>query len=108
MVAELYNELVLTAGDLSGNLTSTAKELAGGTGLCVQAVWTGTSPVGVLTLQGSLDGTTYTDVSPQNVSGNAGSSMWNIECPVYKFFRMSYVFGSGVGTINIRARAVKY
>jgi hypothetical protein len=70
----------------------------------IQFVWaSGSSPVGTLTVDFSLDGTTFTDsgVSFTAISGAAGSRLFNVtrsggEC----FVRFKYVNVSGTATAS--------
>lgn len=70
---------------------------------CVQAVWSaGSSPVGVFYLQGSVDASTYTDITSSAVSGNSGSILFNVELPAYRYIKTFYDYTSGTGTLTVK------
>lgn len=111
----LLNEILLSAGDASGNLTSNHGLLAGALGYSIQAIITG-SPVGSLKLQGSNDPvpnssflvptytvTNWTDIadSTEAVTG-AGTIMYNVEGVYYNWVRAVYTSTSGTGTLTIQ------
>ena len=98
---------VLTAGDMSGNLTSDAFTVQHTPIVCIQAVWSaGSTPVGTLQLQGSVNGTDYFDVgSTVAVSGNTGTKQVTDANAGYLFARLVYTRTSGSGTLNAWAEA---
>lgn len=111
------NEVILNAGNASGNLVSDGVSLEYQLGFSMQAVITG-APIGTLSLQGSNDSgfngpgggpvhgqnvVNWTDISnsSQPVTG-AGTASVNFQGVFYKWVRMIYIATSGAGTITIR------
>ena len=111
---------VVTSGNMASNITSLVTILGNCTGCSYTVSWSGTSPVGTLSVQVSNDysvlpngvvnnsgtwttvylnvnGTPATTIS---VSGNTGSGFINIaEMEAYAI-RLIYTAGSGTGTLN--------
>jgi len=98
-------------------------------GFAVQPIWTGSSPVGTITIQGSNDdgGTsggnppvitnwttvsfkdnTGATVSSFSVSGNSGNTMIQDDAQYYRWARLVYTKGSGTGTLSARLEAKGY
>jgi hypothetical protein len=92
-----------TAGSLASNYASPALDLTVYYGASLQAVWTGGSASGTLSLQFSNDGTNWSSDSASNttVSG-AGNFMWDIWSSQAAYVRISYAYASGTGSINIQ------
>lgn len=111
----ILNEILLNAGDASGDLTSNHGLLAHVFGYSIQAVITG-SAAGTLKLQGSSDPvpdsnfnvvsypvSNWTDIvnSSEPVTG-AGTVIYNVEGVFYNWVRVVYTSSSGTGTMTIR------
>lgn len=111
----VLNEVLLAAGDASGNLTSEHGLLAHAGGYSIQVVITGTA-AGVLKLQGSDDPVpdsdfrvrtypvvNWTDIddSSEPVTG-AGTVVYNVRGVFYNWVRVVYTAASGTGTMTIR------
>lgn len=83
---------------LPGNVTNVS-------GYCIQAIWTnGSSPVGVMSIQASLDGENWSDIpnSSLPVSGNSDNNIFNVsKHAYYNFTRLKYVWTSGDATCVI-------
>lgn len=65
--------------------------------------WTGTSPVGTVTISGSNDNSTFVDLdfgSTISISGNTGSDLLNINQFPCAYIRIKYTKGSGTGTLT--------
>lgn len=113
------NEVLLNAGDASGDLESSVLDLEQIMGFAITAVITGTA-AGTIKLQGSTDpgkpgpaqGTlgidvvNWTDIagSSQAVSG-AGTVTWNFSGAFYKWAKVVYTSTSGTGSITCIANA---
>lgn len=107
------NTLVIAAGDVAINNTSSPITLESLYGFSVQAVFTG-SPVGELKLQGSCDpgkptansyGTdvvNWNDISSPVAISASGNTIFNLDAQFYKWLRVVYTATSGTGTINVR------
>lgn len=110
----LFNNPIITNGDMSTTLNSTPSKLNGAASFNIQAIFTGT-PVGTFQIRGSNDVplnadipdpdsfTTITD-SIQVING-AGSYMINVEIPSYAWVLLQYIPTSGSGTVNARINA---
>lgn len=113
MSIKYANRQIVTAGDLSADITSLYVPIEYNFGVGMQAVWTGTSPVGVLKIQGTCDDTdagradaadlNWTDLSGTNyaLSGNAGSFIYQLNDLTLSAVRLFYDFTSGTGTLNV-------
>lgn len=107
---KILNELLINAGDMSGDITSAAQQLDYTIGFSVQLVFAG-SPVGTFKLQSSCDPSVYPaaptnwdDItsSSQAISA-AGSGTYNFnQTPGFKYVRAVYTRTSGTGTLNAR------
>ncbi len=64
--------------------------------------FTGTNVVGVLTLQGSVDGSTFFNYpnSSQNVTASTGH-IYDLNPTGVRYFRVSWTYTSGAGNITI-------
>lgn len=97
---------IVSSGDMSGSVSSTAVSLTNAYQYSVQATYTG-SPVGSLELQVSNDiqdcasVTNWSSIaaSVQAISA-AGSYMWNVINANYHCIRLVYTRTSGTGTLN--------
>lgn len=113
---------VITNGSMAGNLTSSVTLLQNLTKIAYQVSWSGTSPVGTLSVQASSDyalnpdGTvansgTWTTLtlsvngSPSStvaVSGNTGSAFIDLTVTSAWALRLIYTSASGTGTLNAK------
>lgn len=116
--------LVVTNGNMASNITSAPTILLNLSMLTYQVVWSGSTPVGTIALQGSdtyslnpIGGTgnagtwttltvTYNgaNVTSIPVSGNTGSGIIEVTTGIYAV-RLVYTAGSGTGTMNVTANA---
>lgn len=78
--------------------------------ITIQAIWSGGStPVGVLKAEVSLDGTNYFELSTtSNISGNSGNTIIELANKSYKYLKVFLDFTSGSATISawIHAKGV--
>lgn len=94
------NKLV-ESGNMNATIVSDPINLTTKEGLCVHAVYTG-SPVGVLSLEASIDGLTYETIyNTTTAISAAGSQMFNVGPVFYPLLRLRYAFTSGTGTLNV-------
>lgn len=111
---------VLTAGSMAGNLTSSVTVLQSVTKLSYALSWTGTSPVGTVSVQASNDysisgvgvvsntgtWTTLTlsyngnSVTTVPVTGNTGNGFIDVITAAYAV-RLIYTAASGVGSLTV-------
>lgn len=101
---KVYLETILDAGNMaSTTLTSSAVELQHYILCGLQAVYTG-SPVGTLSLQASLDQTTWTDIAGATAAvAAAGSSLFNVSDLTYPYMRLVYTKTSGTGSLTVKS-----
>lgn len=97
----LTNTQIITAGDMSGNLSSLAIDISSLNNCSVQFTWSGTSPVGTVSVKISNDGVNFDNLSaPVAVSGNSGTKVIKDSGTGYKFIQAVYTFTSGVGSLT--------
>lgn len=96
-----YPSLV-TNGSMGADITSSAMPVTQGQIAAIQAVWTGGSALGTLTLRISNDNVTYSDYtgSATAVSG-AGDFLWNLISCGFNYVKVKYTRTSGTGTLNV-------
>lgn len=106
---------VITNGDMAGNLTSAVTIIQKLSMISYDISWTGSSPVGVITVQVSnsysqnADGTvknagSWTTLAlsePADVSGNTGNGFIDIDSTAGYAIRVIYTKTSGTGTMNV-------
>lgn len=91
---------VLTAGSMTGNLTSAVSTVTGFDGVCYQASWSGT-PTGTFKVQGSIDQTNWTDlVTNAAAVGAAGTWVADLATNL-PYLRVTYTATSGTGTLGV-------
>jgi hypothetical protein len=72
-------------------------------GYACQVTWSGgTSPVGNIKVQASLDNSTWSDVPTVTsaVGANSGTAFFNVDGIHYRYIRVAYAFTSGTGTLS--------
>lgn len=103
----LLNNQIVTNGDMSGDITSSATPLDEAVTYCVQATFTG-APVGTLILQATNDPILlgWTDITSSSASvAAAGSYMINDSVFGFSQVRLQYRRTSGTGTLNAKINA---
>lgn len=100
---------ILSAGDMSGNLASTAIDMLSLPFGAIELVWTGT-PTGTFSIDGSIDNVpsatqvvnwypTNTDVN--NPAGSSSSTLVNLIGIGFRWLRVSYARTGGSGSLNV-------
>lgn len=101
---------VLTAGDMSGNLTTPGVDMLSLPFGAIELVWSGT-PTGTFSVDGSIDNAaTYNLVTnwyPTGTfinapSGSPGSTLINLMGIGFRWIRVSYTRSSGSGSLNVK------
>lgn len=107
----------INAGDMSqASITSSVTSIQYLDNICIELIWSGTSPIGTIAIQGSLNhaqdaqgnvtvaGTWVPMViggSPtQAVSGNSGSMLFDLSQLSFPYIRIVYTKTSGIGTLD--------
>lgn len=113
-------EPAISAGDMSADITSKITVLQSASILNYEYVWSGTSPVGTLVVEGSNNFSLYPDGTVNNagdwnalplslsgttvlaipISGNTGIGTVNLSLNGDYAIRTRYIFGSGTGSLN--------
>lgn len=98
----ISNQVVITSGDMSlATVTSVSVPNAEGRHIALSATFSGSSPVGTLTLQGSNDGIQYGAIAAAlAVSGNSGTVCLNVPNVAFPYINCLYTKTSGTGTIT--------
>ena len=101
------NELVISAGDMTSDITSSYIDISEYSCYSVHASWTGT-PAGNIIVQASNDtNLTPVNVATQAAGGSAGSYLFNSGVFGYKFVRIFYDATSSTGVLNVRLSGKK-
>lgn len=99
---------LINAGDMSGSITSAGIETTYLDNVGILIEWTGTSPVGVITVEvknGESGWSALDFGSPLSVSGNTGSMNINVNETPFEYLRLAYARSSGTGTISAHVAA---
>ncbi len=89
---------LIDAEPLGSSYTSSSEDIRNCVGYAAQFVWTdGSSTSASVVVQGSLDDTTYTDISSFNITTTSGSALINVERAMYTFVRFVFTRTGGTG-----------
>lgn len=94
---------LLTDGDMSADVTSSAVNVTYTDNIGIQLSWTGSSPVGNFYVQGTIDGSTWTALDFGTIptaGGAAGDHLLNMNNLPYEQIRVFYDRTSGSGTLQ--------
>lgn len=94
---------IISAGDMSGNINSSVVDVTHVDNAGLQVVWSASSPVGSLQVQGTIDGTNFFDLlpSPLSISTATGNVYVQIAQICFASLKVVYTFTSGTGTLNV-------
>lgn len=106
---------VITNGDMSGNLTSLVSVIQQLVMASYSIIWTGTTPIGTISVEVSNDYSENVDGSVRNagtwtalplsgptpVAGNSDSGFIDIDANAGYALRLLYTRTSGIGTMNV-------
>jgi hypothetical protein len=93
---------IISAGDMTGSLTSSVTNIQCLDNICIQAIYTGT-PTGTFSVEGSLDNVNWVALSTApspNPTGSAGSSLVQYSNQSIVYIRFKYTASSSTGTLN--------
>lgn len=93
---------ILSAGDMSGNLTTNGVDMLSMPFGAIEAEWTG-SPTGTFSVDGSLDNSNWypTGTDVNNPEGSADSTLINLQGIGFRYLRLSYTRTSGTGSLTV-------
>lgn len=106
---------VIVNGDMSGNITSNPTVITNLSMISYDISWSGSSPVGVISIEVSntysknADGSTrnagnWTPItlsSSTNISGSTGNGAIDIDATAFYAIRLVYTRTSGSGSLNV-------
>jgi hypothetical protein len=99
---------VIINGAMTATIHSISLDVKEAIRLSAQVSWVGAAPVGSILIEGSLDNVLFNtdpETIPFALSGASGSTLIKISNVSYPFVRLSYVFTSGTGTLNVSISA---
>jgi hypothetical protein len=97
----IFKEVILAPSSMAANQTSTTVNVDTIDCYCVQAYWTGSTPVGSMAVNASNDNVNFTTIGTLTITGNSGNAMLNADNPAYSYVQVVYTATSGTGTITI-------
>lgn len=98
-----YPLLWLSSTSMSQDLASSAQKIDYTVGYSVQAVYTGSSPRGTMSLLASNDGQNFATItdSPTTIS-SSGTFVWNIISANYDYTQFRFASSAGsVGSLSV-------
>ena len=98
---------VVTSGDMSSDVTSDATNIQFLDAVAYQLIWTGT-PTGSFSVQGTVDGTNWDDLTlSTNISaaGSGDTALVSLSDLPFKQIRVKYTASSGSGTLDVHVMA---
>lgn len=104
----LLNKTIVPATSVGTTFSSSPVEVNEAIRLCIQASWTGSSPVGSIQVEGSNDGTIWSadpEATAITVTGNTGQAIKKIVNCSYSWVRVTYTATSGTGTVTVTLNA---
>lgn len=85
--------------DITSGVTTSSSglDISDCTMVAIQAVWSGTTPVGTVAIEGSLDGVNFSSISAStiSVSGATGNGIVNVGYTAVPFVRATFTYTSG-------------
>ena len=74
------------------------------TNYAIQCVFSSNTIGGSLSLEGSLDKSTWTTIPESSQTVTAGAAhMWSVEKAGYRYVRAAWTYSAGSGTVTIKA-----
>jgi hypothetical protein len=98
---------LLVDGDMSGDLTSDPVDVTYSDNVGMQLIFSG-SPTGVFYVQGTIDGSNWSNLSfdtTPTAAGSADTHLLNMTQIPYRKVRLFYDRTSGTGTLNVHVMA---
>lgn len=104
-----FNYAIISADGMSADVTSERINIMLNQAVSVQFTWSaGSTPIGVMSVEASIDGVAYVTLSTSALTGNSGTYIFNIEEPAYSFIRAKYARTSGSGSLTVTAAGKVY
>lgn len=100
MTYRAFLDTLINGASMTTNITSPSQSLDNCVRYCMQAYWSGTSPVGTITVSASNDNVNFTAISSVAVASNTGNYMVNVDNPAYPWMQVTYTYTSGTGTLT--------
>lgn len=95
----------LVSGDMSADIIGPVTNIDTADQVAYQVSWTSTSAVGVISVQGSVDGMTWNDLTftPSLTQPNSDSQSYliNLALIPFPYIRLKYTRTSGTGTLTV-------
>lgn len=93
------------SGSMAADITGPTTQIDTADQVCYQVSWTSSNAVGVISVQGSVDGTNFVDLtfSPAltQPASNNGSYLINLALIPFPFIRLKYTRTSGTGSLRV-------
>ncbi len=98
------------SGAMSADITSAATILDKMDQVAIEIEWTSSDAIGVVKIQGSVDGTKFEDIPlgpnpPPNPASDSNSFMAAMALIPFTYIRVKYVRTSGTGTMTAKLSA---
>lgn len=95
----------LVSGDMSADIVGPTTNIDTGDQVCYQVSWTSSNAVGTISVQGSVDGKNFQDLTfnpalTQPASNN-GTYLINLALVPFPFIRLKYTHSSGSGSLVV-------
>ena len=97
----IANTTIIENGNMSGTITSSLVPINEVILIGLIASWTGSSPVGVLSVQASNDMINFDTIGSVAVGGNTGADSINCQQLGFGFLQVVYTPTSGSGTLLV-------
>lgn len=104
-------KVLLNAGDMTGDLTSTQLAVQYFNNVGLEITWTGT-PTGTIAVNGSNSGTTFYALTFSPVltqpAGSAGGYLIDLNQFPFAYFNVTYTHSSGTGTLTVTSMVKEF
>ena len=95
----------LVSGSMSADITGPVTQIDKIDQVAYQVSWTSTTAVGTISVQGSIDGVNFIDLTFNPVlsqpSSNSGSYLINLSLLPFPLIRLKYTRTSGTGALTV-------
>ena len=95
----IINNHCISAGDMTGNITSTVVDIGEVGGYCVHGVYSG-SPNGTLAIQVSNNLTNFHTVNSISIPTSDSQVFYQADKAHYRYVKLVYTASSGTGVLN--------